>query len=129
MPGPVLIVEDDPATTLLFEAVLNHASIGSDHAADGAEALRKIEQQGYEAILLDLVLPVVSGFELLRHLKDSRPDVLPRVVVVTAAADSTWRACAEIPLVHCLLRKPVDIGELVRHVQLCRSAPLRYGQA
>lgn len=129
MPAPVLIVEDDHATTLLFEAVLTHASIVCDHAPDGAEALRKIAQQDYDAMLLDLLLPAVNGFELLRHLKNSRPDLLPRIVVVTAAADSVWRACTEIPLVHSVLRKPIDIAELVSNVHACLSAPVRQGQA
>lgn len=114
-----LVIEDDHAIRLLLQAVLAHESIGCDHSPDGADGLRKIDQEEYDAIVLDLLLPVVDGFEIVRRIRTSRPHLLRRVVVMTAAADSLWRSWADRDTVRCVLRKPVDIEELVGHIRGC----------
>ena len=117
-----LIIEDDHATVTLLEAVLARESIACDHAENGASALQMMSRAEYGAVLLDLVLPVVDGFAVLRDVRSQRPALLTSIVVMTAAADSVWRGCEEIRMVRCLLRKPLDIGELVSHVRRCMSA-------
>ena len=129
MSVPVLIVEDDHATQSLLRAVLHHHAIASDTAGDGNSALAKLSDGDYSAILLDLLLPGKNGFEILRYLKESRPEMLPCVVVVTAAADGIWRGRAELDLVRCVLRKPLDLEELMGHVHGCMRVAAGLRQA
>ncbi len=124
-----LVIEDDHAIRLLLEAVLAHESIECDQASDGEVALRKIARCEYDAILLDLLLPETDGFAIVGHLKRNHPHLLPRVIVITAAADTEWRAWPDRGLVHCILRKPLDIHELMGHVRSCMGCPVPRRQA
>lgn len=124
-----LVIEDDHPIRLLLEAVLAHESIECDQAPDGEAALRKIARCDYDAILLDLFLPETDGFEIVRDLKRNHPHLLSRVIVITAAADSAWRAWPDRDLVHCILRKPLDIHELISHVRSCMGCPVAGRQA
>ena len=58
-----------------------------------ARAIRLIASGQYGAILLDLLLPEVNGFEVLRHIACVRSQLLGRVIVMTAASDALWRRC------------------------------------
>jgi DNA-binding response OmpR family regulator len=115
----VLIVEDDPPTQVLLGAVLHREGIESDRVGDGGAALRTIDRSNFDVILLDLLMPHVNGFEVLRALARSKPDLMKSIIVITAAADSTWGGCAEIQQVRCVLRKPLDIDDVVAEVRAC----------
>ena len=119
MPYPVLIVEDDAPTLSLLQALLNHYSIPTVAACDGRAALAALAAQQFSAIVLDLLMPGVNGFEVLRWLNTNEPSLLPRIIIVTAAAEKTWRGCPEIPMVRSLIRKPLDIEALVSQVRTC----------
>ena len=75
----------------------------------------------YGAILLDLMLPRVNGFEVMRELKALNPDILKKTIVLTAASDLTLREFDETQ-VRKLLRKPFSISELVAAVDQCLTA-------
>jgi DNA-binding response OmpR family regulator len=119
LPPRVLIVEDDPPTQVLLGALLGREGIESDRVGDGDSALRAIERRSFDVILLDLLMPHVNGFEVLRTLARSRPALMKSIIVITAAADSTWGGCAEIQQVRCVLRKPLDIDDVVAEVLAC----------
>ena len=115
----VLVVEDDRATQQLLDAVLQRESIECALAGDGREALRLLREEQFDAILLDLLLPNVNGFEVLRDLKKNDRATLSRVIVMTAAAESTFRGCEELADVHCVLRKPLDLEVLTSEIRSC----------
>jgi DNA-binding response OmpR family regulator len=119
MGSRVLIVEDDPPIRGLLEAVLLREGIECEYAPDGRVAIEKIRRAHFDAILLDLLLPNVNGFELLRALAITDPEVLSRVIVITAASESTWRGCEEIKSVRCVMKKPIEIMELIVQVRDC----------
>jgi len=114
----VLIVEDDHCIQQLLQAVLQHHGIECSTAGDGDGALKLISREHFGAILLDLLLPSVNGFDVLRHLKNTN-HALSRVIVITAASETTLRDSEDLSHVRCVLRKPLDIDELVSHVQGC----------
>ena len=114
----ILVVEDDPSSRTLLFALLNGRAISCDGAADGAEAIAKLRQHRYCCILLDLLLPVVNGFEVLQFLRSERPDALSRVIVVTAATEDTLRG-VNAAGIYGLLRKPYDIAEVRTIAQQC----------
>jgi CheY-like chemotaxis protein len=100
-------------------AVLTRSSIESTTVSDGDGALKQIGREEFGAILLDLLLPRVNGFDVLRHLKNTNRKMLGRTIVITAAAEKTLRDCEELEMVRCVLRKPLDIDQLVEEVQAC----------
>jgi CheY-like chemotaxis protein len=114
----VLIVEDDPATRVLLEAVTARAGLSVTSAGDGQEALDMLEQVDPDVLLLDVVLPKLSGVDVLHRLAETRRDLLPRTVLLTA---STELAAELIPAdqIWALVRKPVDVQSLIDIIYDC----------
>ena len=81
---PVLVVDDDAAVCNLLKSELSQEGFRVETAANGAEALEKVESQLPAAIILDLMMPVMDGFEVINRLKsDLRTSSIP-VIVLTA---------------------------------------------
>jgi DNA-binding response OmpR family regulator len=105
----VLIVEDDLSTRELLVAVVARHSCDSVQCGDGRSAEALLQSYVYDAILLDLILPEVSGFDVLVHLGAHDRSMLARVVVITAASPSLFDECAEMNDVQAVIRKPFDL--------------------
>jgi DNA-binding response OmpR family regulator len=117
MPLPsVLVVEDDPAIRRMLEAALVREPLRVDCAADGVEALEKLAATPYAVMLLDLMLPRLSGLEVLAQLATRTPR--PMVFVITAFDESVLLQL-DTRLVHGILRKPFDLERLVELVREC----------
>src|SRR5919201_46737 len=80
--GVVLIIDDEEEIRESIELLLNSEGLSTDTPADGEEGLKKIEENLYDAVLLDLMLPGKSGMEVQRDIKRIDP-TLP-VVIITA---------------------------------------------
>lgn len=77
----VLLVEDDPFLSDIYLTSLEKSGIETIHANDGNKALLKIKEGGFDLVLLDLLLPGVDGFEVLKNTK-SNPETKNIPVVV-----------------------------------------------
>lgn len=78
----ILVVEDDKNTTRLMKAVLKHAGYEVHQAANGAEALEITDKQHIDLIVLDVMMPVMDGYEFTEHMRDGG-DETP-ILMVTA---------------------------------------------
>lgn len=110
----ILVVDDEPAIRALVAKILERAGYPVDTARDGAEAIEKLETTQYAVIVLDLMMPNIDGYGLIRHLK-ARPGTKPAVIVVSAGDSAALRQL-DGALVHSIVRKPFDIdvlGDLV----------------
>lgn len=105
----VLIIEDDLATSMLMTVLLDRAGLESAVAADGARGMHELVHGDYDAVVLDLLLPEVNGFEILRHVKCTAPELLAKIVVCSAASCATLEHCDDLLLVNAFLQKPLDI--------------------
>lgn len=81
----LLVVDDDPAVHELLAAVLHQPEWHIDSAYDGLEGLARVEERPYDLVLTDVRMPGMDGLELLRRIREMRPDA--KVMVMTA--DST----------------------------------------
>lgn len=111
----VLIVDDDEAVIRLIGALFRDEHIDFDVAHDGFEALQLLGKQRYAVMLVDLEMPVLSGIELLRRMKDAMLR-LPIIFVVTAHLRDYAPALDE-SVVNAIIRKPFhpdDLASLVR---------------
>ena len=112
-----LIVEDDLVTSKLLRQLLLTSCCEVDEAHDGEEAIEKLTLRKYNVILLDIVLPKVSGTEVMDFLRRHDPESLEHVIVVTGLNVEEIRAL--FPTVCHALGKPVIPNRLLATVQKC----------
>jgi signal transduction histidine kinase/CheY-like chemotaxis protein len=83
--GSVLVVEDDADMLYLMQSLLTEAGFDVIMAENGKQALEKLGEHNPSMILLDLIMPVMDGFEFLRRLRDMKEYQYTPVVVLSAA--------------------------------------------
>jgi two-component system, NtrC family, nitrogen regulation response regulator GlnG len=115
----VLIVEDDEPVRALLGTVVARAGFTVEVARNGVEAIRKIGACSYDAILLDLNLPLVSGFEVIAELERSAPDLLRERVIVLTAVSNTELRRLDGKHIYRIVQKPFDLDDLVATVTGC----------
>lgn len=125
----VLVVEDDDIVRrLLAEYLETHSHVTVESARDGVEALHQISTKPYDVIVLDIMMPKMSGVDLLDSLAALRRDPsvqslrsLPAVLVVTSVSDGEVpdRVLAERcpELVRGVFRKPLELQALADEVR------------
>lgn len=83
----ILIVDDNPVNVELLKAQLKPYPYTLDTAYDGEEALKKINDQHPDLVLLDLMMPKVSGYEVCRAIKQNKETQFIPVIVITALSE------------------------------------------
>ena len=108
----VLVVEDDPTLSSFYRSALQIAGYAVATADDGFSALRQIDDVVPAALVLDLGLPRLSGFDVGREMAAHLPFV--PIVVVTGSTDAIDPADFA-----CVLRKPITATALIEAVEKC----------
>lgn len=106
----VLVVEDDPDLTLALEDYLHHEGYTVRCARTGKQALQEAEDHSFGTVLLDLGLPDLSGFAVLRGLEELDP-LLP-VIVLTASVQEQFTVESLRRGAFAYLTKPYNRDEL-----------------
>jgi DNA-binding response OmpR family regulator len=116
----VLVADDDRALQVLLNVLLTRAGFDVEFVADGREAFSKMRDggDGYAVVMLDLILPGLSGVDILEELGKSKPDLLPRVIVVTGASRGVVEKI-DASRIHAVLTKPFDIQDVIRLTTAC----------
>ncbi len=107
----VLIADDNPLVRDLFAAHLRRMGAQCECVADGAQALARALNRNYAAVVLDLSMPGLDGFEVTRRLRAHRGATL-RIVGATAHAGATERVRAYAAGMDAFLTKPVELAAL-----------------
>jgi EAL domain-containing protein (putative c-di-GMP-specific phosphodiesterase class I) len=110
--GRVLVVEDDRALLEAYTDVLLAAGFDVVAAGDGAGALHALEQDAFDVVLTDLVLPGVNGVEILRAVRERDLDV-PVVLITGNPTVETAVQAIELGALRYLV-KPASADELIR---------------
>jgi two-component system OmpR family response regulator len=120
----VLVIDDDPTILLLLGAVARRNGLACVTASDGESALGQIRGRDFDVILLDLNLPTVNGFEVLRVIRDDAPRLLVRTIVVSGAPREMLDELRATAGVWRVIAKPVDIRDLESEVMACLGEQL-----
>jgi CheY-like chemotaxis protein len=124
----ILVVEDDDSIRLLLiETLREHTHVAVDGARDGVDALHHVSLKKYNLVVLDVMMPFMTGIDFLDSLEAmvSDPSVkgmdeLPAVLVITGVPAEQMPSSAiegRFPsMVRRVLRKPIDVDELTRCV-------------
>jgi len=128
-PGNILVVEDDDSVRHLLIEYLRDRASQIDGARDGADALHYIHLHHYDLILLDVMMPHMTGIDFLDSLQvllaDRTVNTLrqpPAIIVITGAtAEQIPNGQLEVRspgMIHAVLRKPLQMGQLQRALEL-----------
>ena len=121
----VLVADDDAATRELIAATLRASGYEVDTAADGQEAIARFARGGLDVVLLDAVMPRVSGVDACRTIKGLQGDDFVPVALVFAKTDPRSRIEALKIGADAYVCKPLEQTELL----LCVSSALRVKRA
>jgi DNA-binding response OmpR family regulator len=128
----VLIVDDEESMRLLLARILvNGLKVEVTLAGTCEQALRLAGNYAYDAILLDLLMPGIGGFQVLREIRRATPNVATPVVIVSVLADQATRDRCLRAGASAYLVKPVERNSLLATVKAqmaSRSAPKTRGK-
>ncbi|MCA1921149.1 response regulator transcription factor [Buttiauxella noackiae] len=114
-PKKLLIVEDDENIAELLQLHLREEGYELVHAADGTQGLQLLKQGGWDALILDLMLPGVDGLEICRHAR-TMTRYTP-IVMISARSSETHRVLGLELGADDYLAKPFSMLELVARVK------------
>ena len=113
----VLVVDDDAGFRALARTLLERASFKVEEAANAAETLAAVERTPPHLVLLDIVMPEASGYELFRLLRERCGSTLPIIFVSGERTDAYDRSAGLLLGADDYLVKPFDPGELIARVR------------
>jgi two-component system response regulator ResD len=114
--GTVLVVDDEPTIVEVVGTYLERAGFAVERARDGLEATRLAEVHRPDLVVLDLMLPGLDGFEVLRRLRE-RPGKPVAVIMLTARGEESDRLVGLRHGADDYVVKPFSPAELVARVQ------------
>lgn len=123
----VLIVEDDQKISRFLELELQHEGYETDVAADGREGLGKINESRYDIVLLDLMLPKLSGIEVCRRMRNAENNT--PVIMLTAKDDVSDKVTGLDSGADDYVTKPFAIEELLARIRVAVSRTRRRDQS
>jgi len=117
----VLVIEDDKALCRLFELMLKRDGLTTEVVQRGDDGADAIERDGdrYDAILLDLMLPGMNGADILSRVRTTKPHLLDRILVISAAPSHILQAVERDGDVRGVFRKPFDLDSVVTMLREC----------
>jgi DNA-binding response OmpR family regulator len=112
----ILIVDDDDAIRALLSTVLKRRGLRVDTARNGVEALARLGERRYSLMLLDLMMPLMSGYQVLEHIAEESAASRPMVLILTAGLEPRH---FDTTFVVGTIHKPFDVELLVDTVIGC----------
>ena len=115
----LLLVEDDPFLSSLLKARLAKEGFVVNYASDGEEALELLRKEKPDLVLLDLILPKKSGFEVLEIMRDDpRLVKLPVMIVSNLGQESDIARGKELGAVAYFIKAKTSIDVLSKEIAL-----------
>jgi putative two-component system response regulator len=112
-----MVVDDDPDTVTVLAQYLQREGFATVEALSGADCLRLLGEQQVDVILLDLMMPEMDGFQVVRALKNNPATAEIPIIMITARDDIESRAEGMRVGVSDFLAKPVFRRQLANRIK------------
>ena len=120
----ILVIDDEKDISDILAGFLEPRGYAVTSASNGEDGLRKFDAENPDIVICDIKMPVMSGFEFLKELRDSRKWV--PVVILTALTEPANIMKGYDLEADYYITKPVDLNEVLKAIQIMLSlAPLR----
>lgn len=113
-----LVVDDDDPIRTMLAKVVERQDLAVDTAKDGVEAIDRIDEDGYSLIVLDMMMPRVDGYGVLKHLQAHHPEKLRCTIIASAVPESEILKQFEVPVFR-IHAKPFDMARLIADIHEC----------
>ena len=117
--GRILVVDDEDSVRVGLYQTLVAEGFQVTTSANGNEALQQMSQQGAEVVLLDIMMPGISGLEVLQKLLTDYPDTV--VIMVTAVGDISTATNAIRDGAYDYVIKPFALDDVIQSVKRARE--------
>jgi DNA-binding response OmpR family regulator len=121
-----LVVDDDDPIRTMLSTVVERQDFTVDTARDGEEAIARIAEDGYTLIVLDLMMPRVDGYAVLRYMQEHRSEDLACTIIASAVPENDVLKEFSAPVFR-IHTKPFDMTQLIADIRSCadrqRPAP------
>lgn len=111
----VLVVDDEDALRMVLSSELSSSGYDVGTASDGDEAITVIQNKKFDLILLDIKMPKVDGFEVLKFVKKNFPNV--KVIMLTGFADLKNAIESKKHGAEDFVSKPYDLVDLLTTIE------------
>jgi len=119
----VLLVEDDEASRYIYGTILTHRGYTVRYARNGPQGLRMLREDAPDAVVLDIGIPGMDGFEVLERIREDPEMCHLPVVVVTVHVFEADQRRAEQAGCDLFLKKPLEPSLLVNELERLLSRP------
>lgn len=124
--GKILIIEDESKIARLIQLELEHEGYETGTAYTGAEGLTLFQQEQWDLLLLDVMLPAINGLEVLRRIR-SDDDQTP--IILLTARDALPDKVSGLDLgANDYITKPFEIEELFARIRVWLRQPISQGE-
>ncbi|HSE42095.1 MAG TPA: response regulator transcription factor [Acidobacteriota bacterium] len=117
MKKQILIVDDEDDILNLVRLILEDEGFECDVARDGKEGLEMIRKKRFDLVLLDIMMPFRTGWEVLRELRASELTKNLPIAMLTARASPQDYQGSDLPFFSDYITKPFEPEDLVRRVK------------
>jgi DNA-binding NtrC family response regulator len=111
----ILVVDDEEALRTVLSSELSGEGYQVDSASDGDEAISTIQSKKFDLVLLDIKMPKVDGFEVLKFIKKNTPEM--KVIMLTAFADLKNAIESKKLGAEDFISKPYDLVDLLTTIE------------
>jgi DNA-binding response OmpR family regulator len=118
----VIVVEDDPDINSLIAYNLNKEGFAVEQVFDGAQAILKLKSEGFDIVILDIMLPGADGFQVCKAIQENNESFRTSVIMVSAKNSPQDKLYANILGAEYYFSKPFSVSVLVEAVKEIRAS-------
>ncbi len=115
--GTILVIDDDETVRVFLQDFFEDRDFNVETGSDGAEGFDKFQKGNYDLVLCDMLMPQMIGIEVLRRIKELKPQ--QRVIMLTSIREDSMKQKTEALGCHLYLNKPIRLTDLDQKVSEC----------